>query len=185
MKTGDLIIGLGLAGAAYWAYTRFGGAAIAQNLPAMGPAVGQTTTPVSTSAPPAGGAGANGAQPVNGAGAGSGANNTPPPAEPAKPAGYATLDPAGKPNFSGYIANVLGAGRHQLSADTWNWHFSNFSGVPQTADLFDPGNRGGEMSLTEYINRRVNAGLSGLTGLSGVVPHQFRSAGAYRVRGLA
>jgi hypothetical protein len=59
------------------------------------------------------------------------------------------------------VAQAAGPGA-KLSADGWNWHWSNQSGIAQTADLFPPENRGYLMSLDEYIGRRTVAGLSGL-----------------------
>lgn len=90
----------------------------------------------------------------------------PPPAAPRPPVAPpppAIANPA--VNFSQYIANTMGPGRHQNSADTWNYYYSAWSGVSQTADLFTPGNRGELISLTEYLFRRGNAGLTGVKGL--------------------
>lgn len=67
-------------------------------------------------------------------------------------------------NFSQYIANIMGPGRHMAGADTWNAYYSQWSGIQQTADLFDPADRGALISLTEYLSRRTNAGLSGIRG---------------------
>lgn len=68
--------------------------------------------------------------------------------------------PAELPNFSQWIANTLGPGRRMMSADSWNHYYSQWSGVPQTADLFTPGQRGEEISLTDYLYRRSQQGLS-------------------------
>jgi hypothetical protein len=54
-----------------------------------------------------------------------------------------------------------------LSADQWNWYWSQASGVQQTADLFKPDNRGELISLKEYMVRRTVAGLSGLAVIGG------------------
>lgn len=65
------------------------------------------------------------------------------------------------------VLAATGAGA-QLSADQWNWYWAQASGVPQTADLFPPENRGAVMVLKEYIGRRGAAGLSGLANLGRV-----------------
>lgn len=85
-----------------------------------------------------------------------------PPAPPPSTAPPSTVAPA--VNFSQYIANIMGPGRHMAGADTWNAYYSQWSNVQQTADLFDPADRGALISLTEYLNRRTNAGLSGVRG---------------------
>lgn len=54
-----------------------------------------------------------------------------------------------------------------LSADQWNWYWSQASGVPQTADLFSPDNRGELISLKDYVARRTVAGLGGLAVIGG------------------
>lgn len=64
-------------------------------------------------------------------------------------------------NFSQWVSNTLGAGRHQFSADTWNAYYTQWSGVQQTADLFPPEDRGALLSLTQYLANRTAAGLSG------------------------
>jgi len=58
--------------------------------------------------------------------------------------------------------------RRLASADEWNFYYSQASGIPQTADLFTAGNRGEEITLSEYLARRGAAGLSGLTNLGRV-----------------
>ena len=87
---------------------------------------------------------------------------TAPPPTTTAPPPPATVSPA--TNFSQYIANIMGPGRHMAGADTWNAYYSQWSGVQQTADLFDPADRGALISLTEYLSRRTNAGLSGIRG---------------------
>lgn len=189
MKIEQILTGLALAGGAYWWYTRDAG-------PAPNPT---GTTPIASATPPGTSTNAAGATVTTGTNnppAGGGNPATPPPAPP--PAGYATLDPVGGvPNFSQWVANKLGPGRHLLGADAWNALFSQFSGVQQTADLFTPDNRGEEISLTTYIGRRAAAGLSGLNGVGvgGVAfglpiaaarqlaGAGFRAAGAYALRG--
>lgn len=84
----------------------------------------------------------------------------PPPAASTPPPAPGTA-PADTPNFSQYIANKLGKGRLMMSADSWNWYYADWSKVPQTADLFTPGQRDTEqISLTEYLYRRSQQGLS-------------------------
>jgi len=163
MKPMNLVIGAGAAFAAWWAWDRWSGGdggSGGEILPAVVTPSTPGTTPVQTNSVP------NTDTP-----------DTVLPAPPAlPPAGYATLDPVGGvPNFSQYIANTVGPGRQALSADEWNWYFSQFSGVPQTADLFTPDNRGETISITEYMSRRTAAGLSGL---------RFPAAGNYYSRGV-
>jgi len=192
MNLQQIITGLAVAGGAYWLYSR-NAAGIAPNPTGF--------TPIDSAAPatsPTTAAGATVTTGTNNPPAGGGNPATPPAAPP--PAGYATLDPttAGAPNFSQWVANKLGPGRHMLGADAWNALFSQFSGVPQTADLFNPDNRGEEISLSTYMQRRTGAGLSGLNGLSGLgmapafglpiaaarqlAGAGFRAAGAYALR---
>lgn len=187
MNLQQIITGLAVAGGAYWWYTR-DGAGVTPNPTGL--------TPIDSASPstsPTTAAGATVTTGTNNPPAGGGNPATPPAAPP--PAGYATLDPttAGAPNFSQWVANKLGPGRHMLGADAWNALFSQFSGVPQTADLFNPDNRGEEISLSAYMQRRTGAGLSGLGmapafGLPIAAARQlasagFRSAGAYALRG--
>jgi hypothetical protein len=75
-------------------------------------------------------------------------------------------------NLSQRLSALLGAGRKQLNADAWNAYTAVVTGVPQTADLFDPGNRDALMSMSEYFDRRTAAGLDnettfGMSGYSG------------------
>lgn len=85
----------------------------------------------------------------------------PPPTAAVTPPPAPGSAPADIPNFSQYIANKLGKGRIMMSADSWNWYYADWSKVPQTADLFTPGQRDTEqISLTEYLYRRSQQGLS-------------------------
>jgi hypothetical protein len=146
MKTENILVGLGLAGAAWFLYTR-------QN------AVSAAVVPFGSSAPPPPG--------PNVTSGGSNPPAQPPPdpiKPPAKPIGFAPLDPATGPNFSQWVADRLGAGRRELSADEWNFLFSEFSKIAQTADLFNPDNRGEPIALSTYMQRRTDAGLSGWAG---------------------
>ena len=69
------------------------------------------------------------------------------------------------------LVNAAG-GETQLTADEWNYYWTQLSGVNQTADLFPAGNRAALMSVNDYIAARSAAGLpttiSGFSGL-GVV----------------
>ena len=49
-----------------------------------------------------------------------------------------------------------------MSADSFNYYYSKFSGVQQTTDLFNPANRGELITADTYMQRRLAAGLSGL-----------------------
>lgn len=51
----------------------------------------------------------------------------------------------------------------KLNADTWNYYWSQASGVPQTADLFPVGNRDALLSFDQYLVARTAAGI----GVSG------------------
>ena len=62
----------------------------------------------------------------------------------------------------------LNGGSNVATADVWNAYYSQLSGVQQTADLFEPGNRDGLISLGTYFARRNSAGLSGGLVRSGV-----------------
>ncbi len=54
----------------------------------------------------------------------------------------------------------------KLSADVWNWHRMNKTGVETTADLFTEGNRGELIDAPTYHARRAAAGLTELSGIS-------------------
>lgn len=46
------------------------------------------------------------------------------------------------------------------TADAWNFYYAQVTGVPQTADLFDPAvGRDEPISVDVYLSRRVAAGL--------------------------
>lgn len=170
MKPGSLLIGLGVAGAAWYLYNY-------NPITGAGATTADGKTPVQSNGVPAAGTHTS-----------AGTNNppaTPPPAPPATP------PPPAAPSisFAQYIANTIGGREHMFSADVWNWHYGNYSGVEQTTDLFDPaGDRGAPISVVTYLARRATAGLSGLagvgpTGLTATLPSHFRSAGAYIARG--
>jgi len=155
MNPKQLLIAGGLAGAAYWVWKNYGGDLT--SIPAVLPPSTPGTTPIQTNATPT-----TIATPIQSNSGPTQTQSAPAPAPAPPPAGYATLDPVGAPNFSGYIAATIGPGRHLLSADEWNWYFTEFSHIPQTADLFLSDNRGETISLTEYLGRRTAAGLSGM-----------------------
>ena len=56
-----------------------------------------------------------------------------------------------------------------LTADSWNYYYSQVSGVHQTANLFLSGNRGQLIDVNTYFARRRAAGL---TGLGNVGPYR-------------
>lgn len=56
---------------------------------------------------------------------------------------------------------LLAAGGSQpLTADQWNYYYSQITGIAQTVDLFPPGNRGLLMTVDDYLARRVAAGIT-------------------------
>ena len=67
------------------------------------------------------------------------------------------------------VLNAAGGSGKTLTADQWNYYWSNVSGVHQTADLFPAGNRTALLTFTQYLaNRQAkNLGVSGLRGLRG------------------
>lgn len=62
---------------------------------------------------------------------------------------------------------VYSGQRRLASADEWNWYYTRASGIEQTADLFTPGDRGEQITLSDYLARRASAGLSGLAVIGG------------------
>lgn len=195
----NLIIGLGLAGAAYWAYKTYGNpldllAPDPLGTPALpGTALPAATTPagvvpvvVQTNTPPASVTPTPAPSPAP----------TPAPLPLVRPnylngpQGYAgpvntgatpitagtntdamLRSAAGGDRSRAAILNGLGV---QLTADVWN-DYRRQSGKPQiTADLFPDGNRGFVMTASEYLDRVQNAGL-------GAYPNV--PVGNYQVRG--
>ena len=119
------------------------------------PPSGGTTTP-----PPSGGSSTTTPPPSSGGTttpppSGGGSTTTPP------PSGGSTAAPAAKTveGFAAYVATMEGRDP-RLSADGWNYYWSAYFGVQQTADLFTPGNRGELINFTTYLQRRSSAGLS-------------------------
>ncbi len=102
---------------------------------------------------------------------GSGAPAAPAPAPPANTGSGSPAPPAPSAPLPGdrtamfsvaeKVLAATGPGA-MLTADQWNWHWTQASGISQTADLFPADNRGYLMSLKDYIERRGAAGLSGL-----------------------
>lgn len=191
-STGTIVLGLGAAAGAWWLWGKYGGD-ITAALPGNSIPSTPGTTPIQSNGVPATQSpavtqGANNT-PANPPAPTQANNTTPAPAvsQPVvPPQGYATLDPANKPNFSQWVATHVGPGRQSFTADQWNYYFSDFSGIPQTADLFDPANRQSPMSVTDYMGRRTAAGLSGLRGLTGFsapVPFVRNRPGNYILRG--
>lgn len=63
----------------------------------------------------------------------------------------------------------------QLTADTWNFYYTQASGREQTTDLFTPGNRGELMSMATYLRRRVSAGVEVASAMAGVRNNRRRA----------
>jgi hypothetical protein len=51
-------------------------------------------------------------------------------------------------------------GQTQLTADDWNYYWSQITGITQTTDLFPCNNRATLMSAQDYVNARAAAGLN-------------------------
>lgn len=66
-----------------------------------------------------------------------------------------------------------------LTADQWNYFWSQVSGVPQTTDLFPAGNRTAPMNFGQYLAARTgkNLGVSGLGQLLRVGRNTLRTGG--------
>ena len=113
------------------------------------PAAGTTTPPATTTTPPA-----TTTTPP--------ANTTTPPTNTTTPPTNTTPPPAAKTidGFAAYVATVAGRAP-QMTADAWNYYYSAYFGVPQTADLFTPGARDEQIDFRTYVQRRSAAGLSG------------------------
>ena len=96
----------------------------------------------------------------------SGTTTTPPPA--AAPLDQATETALIQLAASGDAAAAQASKDRgiKLSADVWNWHRMNKTGVETTADLFTEGNRGELIDAPTYLARRVSAGLNGLGGFT-------------------
>ncbi len=56
---------------------------------------------------------------------------------------------------------IHGGGSAPHTADEWNFWWGKESGVPQTTDLFPPGNRGAGLTFDDYMAARSAAGLTG------------------------
>lgn len=113
--------------------------------PGVGP--GPATTPASSSTP------STPASPTTPVAPGIPGNVTAPPNAP----------------FSALATKVLtaaGGAAKQLTADQWNYYWSQVSGVKQSTDLFPAGNRGALLSFAQYIAARQakNLGISGWQG---------------------
>lgn len=50
----------------------------------------------------------------------------------------------------------------KLNADEWNWYREQETGQVTEADLFPPENRAAKMTASEYLQRRVTAGLGSI-----------------------
>ena len=66
-----------------------------------------------------------------------------------------------------------------LTADQWNYYWSQVSGVHQTADLFPTGNRTAQMNFGQYLAARAaqNLGVSGLGQFLRVGRNTLRTGG--------
>jgi len=54
---------------------------------------------------------------------------------------------------------VADKGGVRFNADQWNWFRQQDTGQETTTDLFPEGNRGALMTASEYLERRIAAGL--------------------------
>jgi hypothetical protein len=80
-----------------------------------------------------------------------------------------TVTPVANESQTASALITAAGGVNSLDADQWNYYWSQISGVPQTADLFPPANRGALMDVNAYITARSAAGLpTTLPGLSGL-----------------
>jgi hypothetical protein len=96
---------------------------------------------------------------------GSGGGSTP--AGSSTPAAGSTTPPA--PGSTAAALTTAAGGATSLTADQWNYYWSQISGQTQTVDLFPAGDRGALMSVTAYLAARTAAGLSAaLPGLAGL-----------------
>jgi hypothetical protein len=87
------------------------------------------------------------------------------------------------PKVTGVSAQSLqiAAGKNtMLTADQWNYYYSQISGQHQTADLFATGSRGQTIDVNTYLARRATAGLGGhsVQGLSRFSP-DYGNVGKY------
>lgn len=182
MHAKQVVIGLGVVGAGYWLWNRFGdnvtGAYDALTHPST-----PGTTPVQTNSTTT-----NTATPVqtnSQPGYTAPLPTQPPPTAPPvtnqqawqQSVDAANVALAAQQPFTDYIngLHLVDAGAVPLfSADEWNWYYGNWSHTPQTADLFPEGDRGALMTVGIYQSRRQAAGLSGL---------RFPAAGNYLRRG--
>lgn len=108
----------------------------------------------------------------------SGTSSTPPPPPPSGTGGGAGPLPSGS-NLSALATKVLalaGGNSKMLTADQWNYYWTQASGVHQTANLFPTGNRAALMSFGDYLAARQTASL-GVSGLG-----QLRNRGRNYVR---
>jgi len=59
-------------------------------------------------------------------------------------------------------------GVNLLNADQWNWYYGQESSITQTADLFDPSNRGELITPEVYLARRQQAGLGDIVNVPSI-----------------
>lgn len=90
---------------------------------------------------------------------------------PVQPAAPPAPAPAPQPTIPlediVFKIRVYSGQRRLASADEWNWYYTRASGIQQTADLFTAGDRGEQITLSDYLARRASAGLSGLAVIGG------------------
>ena len=111
------------------------------------------------------------------------------PATPATHAAPATPAPSGHDSSGALSALAMkvyaAAGSPAtLTADQWNYFWSQVSGVHQTANLFPTGNRTAQMNFGQYLAARAaqNLGVSGLGQFLRVGRNTLRTGGCQPMR---